>query len=545
MTLLTSQDSMSRRHVAPDSARVVVQALENETGRSNLDFIGLEVQDWITRGLQETGLVRVFAGPRGDPASQTPRWASKLEIGTILGGRYYLRGDSIVMQLWVTAPEDGEVVASIGPVTTSLADPTPGIDALRRRAMAVLATHVDPALSQWARSASQPPSFEAYREFSEGKSAFNRDDFQGAVEHYLRASALDSEYVYPLLMAAVLKKDVLGASASADSLVRSVRRHARRLAPFDDALASMLEAQLAGDYDGWYDAAQRLRLYVAPGSDWELEAAAAAVALNRTKEALEIVRGVDLERASATDHWDVFVPIANAYHLAGENETLLAVLHERAKRWPRSALVVVAKIAALAALSRPDEARAEWQVLLGREGEPASLAMWAAWQGARELRAHGSPAAARALVQEALDSLPVLPASSKFGDPALWKMQALREAGHDREALTLAESLSVRQPGDVALTAIVGAISARMGDWATARRIDTTLSTSPVSIDARWLKVVRARLAATLGDRDRAVALVRSACMHGCPNFEDLHSDLEFDALRTYRPFVAMMRQRR
>jgi len=41
------------------------------------------------------------------------------------------------------------------------------------------------------------------------------------------------------------------------------------------------------------------------------------------------------------------------------------------------------------------------------------------------------------------------------------------------------------------------------------------------------------------------VALVRSACMHGCPNFEDLHSDLEFDALRTYRPFVAMMRQRR
>ena len=315
---------------------------------------------------------------------------------------------------------------------------------------------------------------------------------------------------------------------------------------FDEALASMLEGQLAGDYERTYDAAQRLRRYVTPGSDWELEAAAAAVALNRAKDALDIVRGVDLERASATDHWDVFVPVANTYHLAGQNETLLAVLRQTAKRWPRAALVIVAKMEALAALSRPDEARAEWQVLLGRrEGEPASLAMWAAWQGARELRAHGSPVAARALAQEALDSFPVLPDSSKFGDPARWKMQALREAGHDREALTLAESLSVRQPGDVALTAIVGAISARMGDWATARRIDTTLSTSPVSIDARWLKVVRARLAATLGDRDRAVALVRSACMHGCPNFEDLHSDLEFDALRTYRPFVAMMRQRR
>jgi hypothetical protein len=472
------------------------------------------------------------------------RWASSLEIPTVLGGRYYLRGDSIVIQVWVT--ERGEVVASIGPVSASLIDPTLGIDTIRRRAMAVLAAHVDPALSQWARSASQPPSFEAYREFSEGRDAFNHDDFQGAVEHYLRASALDSAYIYPLIMAAQLKWVVLGAPASADSLVRAARRRGR-LAPFDDALASMLEAQLADDYERTYDAAQRLRRFVVPGSDWELDAAAAAVALNRAKEALEIVRGVNLERASATDHWDVFVPVANAYHLAGENETLLAVLRQTAKRWPRAALVIVAKMEALAALSRPDEARAEWQILLGRrEGEPASLAMWAAWQGARELRAHGSPAAARVLAQEALDSFPVLPTSSKFGQPSRWRMQALREAGRDGEALTVAESLSVRQPTDVVLMAIVGAIAARMGDIVKARRMDTIIASTTVeNIDLRGRMLAQARLAAALGDRDRAVRLLRSACMHGCPSFEDLHSDLEFDGLRAYPPFVDVLSQRR
>jgi hypothetical protein len=501
-------------------------------------------------------VVRVFPGPqieavtRAKTAAKTNvearRWASRLDIGTMLGGRYYLRRDSIVMQLWVTAPELGEVVASIGPVTTSLADPTIGIDAVRRRAMAVLATRVDPALNQWARSASQPPSFEAYREFSEGQRAFNRDDFRGAVEHYLRASALDSEYVYPTLMAATLKKDVLDASASADSLVRSVRRRSRRLAPFDDAYASMLEAQLAGDYEATYEAAQRLRHYVTPGSTWELEAAAAAVALNRAKDALEIVRGIDLERASATDHWDVFVPIANAYHIAGENETLLTVLRQTAKRWPRAALVIVAKMEALAALSRPDDARAEWRALLGRrEGEPASLAVWAAWQGARELRAHGSPLAGRALAQEALDSFPALPVTSRFGDPRRWRMEALREAGRDREAFSLAESLAVRHPGDAVLLATLGAIAAKMGNEARGRQIDALLSTWRGNIDPRWLKLAQARVAATLGDRGRAVTLLRSACGHGCPHFEDIHSDLEFDALRIYAPFVELLRPRR
>ena len=31
---------------------------------NDLDFVGLEVQDWLTLGLQETGLVRVYAATR-------------------------------------------------------------------------------------------------------------------------------------------------------------------------------------------------------------------------------------------------------------------------------------------------------------------------------------------------------------------------------------------------------------------------------------------------------------------------------------------------
>ena len=62
---------------------------------------------------------------------------------------------------------------------------------------------------------------------------------------------------------------------------------------------------------------------------------------------------------------------------------------------------------------------------------------------------------------------------------------------------------------------------------------------------ARWLRlpfagddglIFRARIAAALGDRADAVALLHTACDHGCGPREDLHMMLEFDALRSYPP---------
>ena len=515
--------------VSLDNTHVAVMPLQNETGRPDLDFVGLEVQDWVSRGLQETGLARVYAVDKGvagtaanaigrGPGEDDRNSAASLGAGMIVRGRYYLRADSILLEVSIVDVGGGGTLATLAPVVGSTTDPTAAIDVIRRRTIAVLATHVDPALKQWASAASQPPSFEAYREFSEGQQAKNRDDYDAAIAHFLRAAALDSGYVYPILMAAQLVDE-----DSAAALLRTVRARHLRLAPFDNALADVLEAQLAHDFERAFDADQRLRRYVTPGSEWELEAAT-AIALNRPRVAMEIVKSVDLDRPPGVDDWKVFIPITNAYHLAGENEAMLALLRKEAVKWQHAAFIVVVEMQALAALSRPAEADSLWRTMLpNRPFEEKGIVMWVAWMGAREMRAHGSANAARRFAIEALDSLSTLPASSKFGDPMRWRMQVLREAGRPREAQRMAQAFAAKNPNDANMAAITAALSAELGDTASARRIEARLARWPAGSDPRDLLIpARARVAAraaAAGDKAEAVALLHAACDKGCGMF--------------------------
>ena len=541
-----------RHWTSLDATHIAVMPLENRTGRSDLDFVGLEVQDWLSRGLQETGLARVYAASRAvasptslqgrPPADDDRNWAAGLGAGILVRGRYYLRADSILMEVSLVDVTGGATLATLAPVAGSTQDPTPAIDVVRRRATAVLATHVDPALKQWAGAASQPPSFEAYREFSKGQQAKNRDEYDAAITHFVRAATLDSGYVYPIIMAAQLELDVRSADSAA-ALLRAVRQRHLRLAPFDEALADALEAQLAHDLEAALDADQRLRRYVTTGSDWDLDAAAMAIALNRPRIAMEIVKSVDLHRPPALDHWDVFVAIANAHHLAGENAALLALLRKEAGKWQNAALVVVNKMQALAALSRTAEVDSEWRTLLhNRAYEDRAIVMWAAWQGARELRAHGSADAARRLAAEALDSLPTLPGSSKFGNPVQWRMEVLREAGRARDAWPIAIALAARRPKEPYFAATTAVLAAQLGDTGSARRIAARLTDWPAVHDPGNLFIARARVAAALGDQKAAVALLHEACDRGCMMMEDLHIVLDFDGLRSYPPFRELLR---
>lgn len=539
---LATSPSLGNTHVA-------VMPLENETGRSDLDFVGLEVQDWVSRGLQETGLARVYAVDKGGagtaanangrgPGDDDRNSAASLGPGMIVRGRYYLRADSILMEISIVDAGGGGTLATLAPVIGSTRDPTAAIDVVRRRTIAVLATHIDPELKQWASAASQPPSFEAYREFSEGQQAKNRVDYEAAIAHFLRAAALDSGYVYPILMGAQLVDE-----DSATALLRRVRARHLRLAPFDNAFADVLEAQLAHDFERAFDADQRLRRYVTPGSEWDLYAAADAIALNRPSVAMEIVRSVDLDRPLALNHWEVFESVTNAYHLVGENEALLALLRKEGGQYRHAALFVTSEMLALAALSRPAEADSLWRTMLhNRPFEEKGIVMWVAWMGAREMRAHGSADAARRLANEALDSLSTLPASSKFGDPMRWRMQVLREAGRPREAQKMAQAFAAKDPNDANMAAITAALSAELGDMASARRIEARLAHWTAVSDPRDVLLPRARLAAALGNQAAAVALLHAACDRGCLRFEDLHAVLEFDKLRSYPPFQELLR---
>jgi hypothetical protein len=321
-----------------------------------------------------------------------------------------------------------------------------------------------------------------------------------------------------------------------------VRAHHQQLAPFDDAFADELEAGLARDFERGYAADQRLIRLTMPGSEWNLDAATMAMEMNRPRQALQIVKSVDLHRPGVLDRWDVFEPITNAYHLAGENEAMLVLLRKDAVRWRNEPFIVVVEMQALSALGRTGEADSLWQTLLHNAPfEKRGDVMWAAWMGAAEMRAHGHADAARHLATEALDSLRLLPDSSAWVDPARSRMEVLREAGRPADALPIARVLSAKNPHEPDLLTIVGALSAQVGDTATARRIQNDLAHWPTN-DVKHVLVPRARLAAALGDKAGAVALLHIACDKGCWSFEDLHIAYELDGLRSYPPFKDFLR---
>ena len=558
-TALSRNSTASARASAPpDLNRVAVMVPENATGRPDLDFVGLEIQDWVTRGIQETGLGQVFPVQSEDgriaPTTSSSKtredereWAARLRVGTMLKGRYYLRGDSLLMQMSIVSPVDGHVVGATNSVSGPVSDPTSAVDALRRKTIAVLATEQDPALAQWARSASQPPSFESYREFSEGLQARNRDDYEEAVAKFERASSLDPTYVYPLIMAAEIEVDRLNNIPKGDSLLRAVRQRSRHLAPFDEAYAATLEAERSDDFEKMFQQSERLRRFVTPGSEWELYPAIAAVALNRPIEAMKAAKAFDLHRPAALDSRNVFFPIARAYHLAGENAALLELLERNAGKWQRAPFVVAGKIQALAALSRPKEAIALWRTLLHRNVRDADvLAMWAAKFGTAELRAHGSREAARALAIEALDSLPDMPSTAHFGEPLFIKMRVLWEAGRMDEAAAIARARAIEDPKDPFRAAEYASLLAKTGHSQAARDVQARLERwkpDPLN-DVPEILLARAFVAATLGEKAGAVKRLRAACERGCEFAFLLHTMTPFDGLLDYPPFQELLKPR-
>jgi hypothetical protein len=193
-----------------DPRLVLVRPFSNETGRPELERLGIMAADWISQGLVETGIVRVIhtAPIEIDPAIAPARAGSIPRAGTTVSGSFYSVGDSVSFQVQIIESMSGEVLASIGPVLVSLRDPRAGVEELRQRTTGALASVVDPLLASWVAATRPPPSYEAYQLFAQGFDAYSgarffrpseSADFLTAADYFRRAAALDSTYALPLL----------------------------------------------------------------------------------------------------------------------------------------------------------------------------------------------------------------------------------------------------------------------------------------------------------------------------------------------------------
>src|SRR5437870_8204328 len=347
--------------------RVVVAVIENHTGDRALDNIGHMAADWVTQGLAQTGLVEVVPsmsvmtssvasgehGPGHLDAAGLRALGRETGAGTVVWGAYYRQGDSVRFQVQISAAKDGTVLRALDPVAGPLAQPLDAVEALRQRVMAALATLFDSRLSRWATTASQPPNFQAYPEFSGGRDRFGTFDMRGAIAHFERASAVDTRFRLPLIFAANAHMN-LGEFAAADAIGHALEPHAGRLDPLDRSYLAWVLATCRGNAAEALRAA-RAMANLAPASETLYLVAEDAMALNHPREAVNALMALGPDRGFTHGWWVYWYDLTTALHLLGDHRRELKQALEGARRFPDNPQVLTTQIRALAALGRAEE----------------------------------------------------------------------------------------------------------------------------------------------------------------------------------------------
>ena len=546
-----SRATVASTELAPQ--RVVVATFANRTGDSSLDPLGAMAADWIARALAGTGIVDV-AGTQNDMAARDSagasaaaqslaRLATLAKAGIVISGSYYRRGDSVAFEADFTDASAGKRLPAIEPVAALASRPLDAVELLRQRVTAGLASMLDPRLAALSAVATRPPSMEAYREFLEGEELRFSDAGDGALQHYVRAAALDSAYVLPLLRIMNLYTN-LGRFAAADSIGQILQRRGDRLFPFERLYLALLIANARTDFPGEYAAAV-VMARAAPKSQYAANILAlAAYRTGHLREADSIYSHLDPESGELRGQADFCVFYVSTLHVLGAHDRVLTDGARACRQFKGGGFAAVPGIFGLAALGREKELRIliedVLRLPLGRSfSSPDRLAVLAV----HELRAHDHVDAATRLAARVVAWHDSSTSEAGVHQP-IARARALHAARAWNRLEALADTLVKRQPGNIEALAYAGIARAMRGDLAGAARASATIDrVTPPVFGRRGAFDARARIAAATGDTAGTMKLLieawppagrRSDLYHTAPQIYEL--------LRGYAPFEALLR---
>jgi len=546
--------------------RVVVAVLENQTGDASLDAIGRMAADRITHGLSQTGLVEVVpsmvslrvsqevtAGNQADSdVARVRAVAQETGAGKVIFGAYYKEGEEILFQVQIMDVPENKVLAAVEPVRGSWAKPMEAIERLRQRVMTSLASHLEPRLASWADRISPPPSLEAYTAFVDGLELFFQQDFDRAIEHLALATTLDSTFATPVVVAAGAYAN-LGQYAQAVPLVRILIRSRLQLTPLERHMTDWLEARLQGDLTTEIRA-MRLAVEAAPG--WEAlryNLGQYAVITNLPREATHIIEQIDPAHAEMQGWYPYWIYLAAAYHMLGEYRQELKVAQRARVQYPALLFTYAIEARAFAALGRIDEVNQkieesltlpyQGQFITTGEGAPNATPAELMRIVAGELREHGHPAAALEVLERAVrwyQNRPPEEAASTAHRYGLGR--TLYQAERGEEARVLFEQLASEDSTLIDYQGFLGTLAARSGEVEKARQIAERLQQTKRPYLFGSHTYWRARIAALLGEHERAMVLLRNAFAQGYWYSPDILSDMDLESLRGYSSFQELLR---
>jgi DNA-binding SARP family transcriptional activator/TolB-like protein len=537
-TAMRSEVSVGVADSAP--RRVLVAPLENRTGSETLDPLGRIAADWIARGLLRTGLVEVVpitSTSESDIALSTDARNAAADLA--FSGSFHRDDGRLVIEARIIDADRRTILRSLPPIIAPEGDPLIGLDRLRQRTTGALATLVDPRFDDWADAASQPPDFGTYLVYVDAMERLERGDHQAAGDLFLDAAARDSTFASALVWA--MQSYYMVGRGPRDSLALALEPRRAELAPWDRAMLDFHLADARGDRRGAHEAMRRV-VRLSPTAQWRILLAEQAQRVNRPREALRLLDGIEPEQVTGIPVSLYWITRGIALHSLEKFEEELALVERWRALSPGAGSLF--ELGGLAGLGRGDEV-VRWVLERTREWTWSASRADFLRRIALELRAHGQHQAALAVLEHSFtlygassDALRRDPRSRFQLGRSLYSADRWEHsrAVFDRLLSEGYEPHIVR--GDIGLAA------ARLGDRALAEQMIEWYGewNREHPRNGGWATQWRARIAAALGDRDDAVRFLRQAHAEGWAHTPWDHRNEEYENLRGYVAFEELMR---
>ena len=498
--------------LALDPTKVVVAPFENRTGDPALDSFGTIIAEAVTRAAalgRGTAVVPGTAFPATNGEHGSVAWLRALArasgAGLVVSGATYATGDDLRIQAQLFDPIHGSVIATLDPVTGSRRAAPSLLEPLRQGVLGAVACLGDDALLDVRLI--HIPTLDAYVEFRRGWDLSETDNPQG-IAHFARASELDPDFMlaraFPYNLGecehqAKVLADVesrLEKSTELEGLFVAMARadYERRSAQAVQAIREMEEliARRTGgrvSYELRYGRGIR-----------ELD-------LNLPRRAEATFSGIPMSWRPASSAWWARYLLAWAYHVQGKFEDELRVSEEGLRDFPDVRGFYNQKATALAALGRLDEVNrmvdeaASVKFLGGKIQDFVNFVCC-------EVRSHGHHEASVHLAEREL-------AWNQTVGCQTCQEWTLVFAERWAEAKTLADAELAKNPDDIEQLGMVGSLAAHLGDTAQARQIAARLRDRKSDCHDAEVVYKRAGIAAQLGEKREAMALLKDAYARG------------------------------
>lgn len=551
---------------------VVVAIFENRTGDPSLDNLGKMTAESVSEGLLQIENIRVvpsstvFGLPTGGVMARPARdpvrtLAEATGSGLVVSGAYYLQGQKLQIRATIMDAVANKPLYAVDPASGPREKATEAIESVRQRVRDVIAARYLNPYHDLLTDEVTLPSYQAQKELLAGDELFF-SDIPAAIVHLKRAIELDPEFfdAHWILTAAYANQ---GNVVEAKTQLQTIARMQERLTPISrrrlDRMrtSARIEARYSIDRD-------IVKLAPDDPAEW-LELGFLALLTNRPRETVEALRKpVDWSLVQKSEFpLGVlgFMGLTRALHELGEYEVELKEARRGRSVYPDLLNSYAYEVRALAAMARVAEVNSlvnQILVMPPHWGYPSCACVARGTPGyvmlsaAEELRAHNQHEASLKMASRAVEWY-----RSRTGEEAQREDtrsglgDALYQEERWGEAKAVFSTLATEHPDNIFYKGRLGTLAARLGDRVKALRIAEELR----RLDRPGLSgnhtFRSARIIALLGDKERAMALLREAVAQASGSTEEPESfgyaliyshSMDLESLRDYPPFEELIK---